>query len=47
MVDTVLLAEHDWRDKEKEERYTKKKKKKRKSQKVNLSSAWRRRIEVV
>lgn len=28
MVDTVLLAEHDWRDKEKEERYTKKKEKK-------------------
>lgn len=25
MVDTVLLAEHDWRDKEKEERDTKKK----------------------
>lgn len=45
MVDTVLLAEHDWRDKEKEERDTKKKK--RKSQKVNLSSTWRRRIEVL
>lgn len=26
MVDTVLLAEHDWRDKEKEERDTKKRK---------------------
>lgn len=28
MVDTVLLAEHDWRDKEKEERDTKKKERK-------------------
>lgn len=29
MVDTVLLAEHDWRDKEKEERDTKKGKEKK------------------